>query len=1179
MGAINWTKEQLDVINSVDVNTLVSASAGSGKTAVMLERVVRLVTGENGNGKTPLRRIIMVTFNESVASELKIKIGSRLAKRLAESQDKEYLREQIEDAPLADISTMHSLCSAIIKNNFEYLGIQPSFSIVDDNEKQVLFGKAVANVMKEYRENYDYQIDILINYLGGETRFCDTLAKLYGFLEAQLDREGFLEETAFACYDGEFKKSKLAKLYLASIHEDCFDFLHQAQDWQMLFESKGLYKHLEHVKSIIDVLKKLSDTQDIEELADAVRFAPKFANAPTLPKELKDDNIEHQENYKAYKADVTNLIDKQLKGFFPLPYAEMQKELDENKEYLVRLVDILKKVCGEYFALKQKDNKMDFADLEYYAVKVMQNDELASELASNYDYICVDEYQDINAVQEYILSRLSNGKNLFMVGDIKQSIYQFRMTDPKIFLDKYRLYKQRPQYGNSFSLNSNFRSSKEVIDFVNAIFDVIMKEDMGGIDYKKESRLLQGNADYDIQSDSPVRIAHFPKEKKQLEIPDCQDGVYSVMQDAQETKSFSSQEGKYIARQIKSLVGKKQIQVSSSDGGMTYRTVKYSDIALLCATRNANVESIVDELKTAGIPVDGCKILKEKNNSCVSLFTSFVRVLDNRRQDIPLAEILTSKVFANFTYKDLTTIKTAAGKVDFFHEAVDKYVKELDDDLAKRLKSFFETVDGYRRMASFMGVDSLLRRIIEDFNYRAYMTAVEDGAGELAGLESFIQSLSGKPYNNSLSKFVEAVDATAEFGKVSGEVGYEGDCVVTNTIHSSKGLEYPIVFIIDAARELSLMELNSSNIIYDKTYGFAIKSVDEQDRLYEDSLPFKMMKKFKVKDLTEEKMRLFYVAVTRARNMLYITATGGLGKSRGANKKSFGQEKIKTPLSMIDWLNNVAVECPSFYDKYFDGDAELEDTQDITQEEKCCKRKLVDIGKANEFAVDLQKNYAYEPSTALLVKHTVTAVNNAYYDSLSGNLADDDGAEILDAFKDGDFSDEETADKRNSADEGVAYHRVLECIDYDCFTQDDVTDRLDAMVEQGLLSQEQRAFIDPESILECLQSDVMQQARKYPHYREKQFMLNLPANEFLNIDSDDKVLLQGTVDLFIQGSDRGGENILVDFKFSRKSAEQVKKRYQRQLELYAMAIEECLGVKVDKKIIFMLGKNKIIIYD
>ncbi|MDE6605567.1 MAG: UvrD-helicase domain-containing protein [Clostridia bacterium] len=1177
MGAINWTKEQLDVINSVNVNTLVSASAGSGKTAVMLERVVRLITGENGNCKTPLRRIIMVTFNESVASELKSKIGSRLAKRLLESQDKEYLREQIEDAPLADISTMHSLCSTIIKNNFEYLGIQPSFSIVDDNEKQVLFGKAVANVMKEYRENYDYQIDILINYLGGEDRFCDTLAKLYSFLEAQLDREAYLEEVAFACYDGDFKKSKLAKLYLADIHKDCFDLLHQAQEWQMLFESKGLFKHFDHIQSIIDFLNKLLETKDIADLAEVVRFAPKFANVPPLSKAQKDDNIEHQENYKAYKAEVTALLDKQLKALFPLPYAQMQEDLNKNKEYLVRLVNILKKVCAEYSSLKQKDNKMDFADLEYYAVKVMQNDALASELASNYDYICVDEYQDINAVQEYILTRLSSGKNLFMVGDIKQSIYQFRMTDPRIFLDKYRLYKQRPQQGNSFSLNSNFRSCKEVIDFVNAIFDVIMKEDMGGIDYKKESRLLQGNLDYDVQSETAIRIAHFSKEIKQLDIPVSQDGVYSVMQDAQEAKSFSCQEGKYIAKQIKSLVGKKQIQVSSADGAMTYRTIRYSDIALLCATRNSNVESIVGELKTAGIPVDGGKILKEKNNTCVSLFTSFLRVLDNHRQDIPLAEVLTSKVFANFTYGDLTKIKMRAGKVDFFHEAVDKYVKEQDDGLATQLKLFFEIIAKYRAIASFMKIDWLLRKIIEDFNFRAYMTAVEDGASELAGLESFIQSLSGKPYNNSLSKFVEAVDASADFGKVSGEVGFEGDCVVTNTIHSSKGLEYPIVFIIDAARELSLIELNRSNIIYDKTYGFAIKSVEEQDRFYEDSLPFRIMKKFKVKDLIEEKMRLFYVATTRARNMLYITATGGLGKSRGENKKPFGQERIKTPLSMIDWLNNVAVECPAFYQKYFDVDAEQEDMQDIAQGESVRKRQLIDIGNANAFANDLQKNYAFEPSTTLLVKHTVTAVNNEYYNKLSGSFAKDDVAEIFDAFKDGDFSDEEVADKRNSADEGVAYHRVLECIDYACFTQDDVIVQLDAMVEQGLLSQDQRALIDPISILECLQSEVMQQARTYPHHREKQFMLNLPACEFLNIDSDDKVLLQGTVDLFIQGGGKGGENILVDFKFSRKSEEQVKKRYQRQLELYAMAIEECLGIKVDKKVIFMLGKNKTII--
>ena len=1174
MGAINWTKEQLEVINSVDTNTLVSASAGSGKTAVMIERVVRIVTGENCSTKTPLKRIIMVTFNESVASELKSKISVQLAKRLAISDDKDYIRKQIEDIPIADISTMHSLCAMIIKNNFEFLGIQPSYSIVDEGEKQVLFGKAIDNVMKEYRVNYDYQVDILINYLGGERRFCDTLSRLYGFLEAQLDRDAYLDEISLSNYDGDFKSGKLAKKYIAEIHQTFFDYLNQGQDFQTLFESAGLNKHIEHVTSIIAFLKDLYNTKDIEQLADVVRYAPKFADVPQLPKDKKDEYAERQENYKNYKASVKSLIDK-LKKFFPMPYSQMQYELDENKEYLTLLVDILKKVYAEYSALKRKDNKMDFADLEYYAVKAMQNDAIAKELADSYDYICVDEYQDVNAVQEYVLTRLSNGKNLFMVGDIKQSIYQFRMTDPKIFLSKYRLYKQKPQYGNSFSLNANYRSCKEVIDFVNCIFDVIMKEDMGGIDYKKESRLLQGNMGYEAQSDMPIRIAHFTKEQKALDLPALADGVYSVREDAQESKTFSSQEGKYIAKQIKSLVGKKQIQVSTADGSMAYRSVKYSDITLLCSTRSNNVASIVDELKSAGIPVDSANILNEKNNSCVSLFTSFIRVLDNYRQDIPLVEVLTSNVFADFSYKDMTTIKMAYPKEDFFHQAVDRYCKEQSDELSEALREFFAMLGKYRRISSFMGVSSLLRILIADFNYRQYMTMVEDGMSEFVGFESFIQSLESKPYDVSLSKFVEAADSTEDFGKVSGEVGFEGDCVVTNTIHSSKGLEYPIVFIIDAAKEVNLMDLNSANIIYDKTYGLAIKNIEEQDRFYEDSLPLLMLREVKVKDVIEEKMRLFYVATTRARNMLFITATGGLGRSKGENRKAFGERIINNPLSMIDWLNNVAVGNKAFLDKYLDKEASAEDGYAIEEIQGDCKRKLVNLGDTNAFANALQNKYGYESSTTLLVKHTVTAVNNDYYNSLFGdsNCAKEDPDDILDTFKDGDYNDEEVIDKRNSADEGVAYHRVLECIDYNCFTVDDVIDQLDGMVEQGLLSEEQKAFIDPKSILECLQSDVMAQARKYPHYRERQFMLNLPAKEFLSIDSDDKVLLQGTVDLFIRGGDNGGENILVDFKFSHKSEEQVKKRYTKQLELYALAIEECLGIKVDKKVIFMLGKN------
>ncbi len=1170
MASINWTKEQLQVVNSIYNNTLVSASAGSGKTAVMLERVMRLVTGENGEKKIPIKRIVMVTFNESVACELKSKISAKLSDKIQERpEDGKYLREQIEDVPLCDISTMHSFCSNVIKNNFEFLGVQPSFSIVDDSEKDIIFGKAISNVLKQYKENYDYSVDILINYFGGESRFCETLSKLYGFLEAQLDRDKYLDEVAFSCYGDDFKLCALAKNFLAETHSRCVDLIDEGQSKEAYFKSAHMDKRREHVEFTLLLLNKIFNTRTLEELAETVRFAPDIAR---LPSSKKNDDADKEigNDYKAYNDSVKDFF-KSLKGVFTLSYDDAQLDIARNKKYLVSLVDMLRQVYQEYSALKKKDNKMDFADLEYYAVKAVQNDDIAKELSDSYDYICVDEYQDINAVQEYILTRLSNGKNMFMVGDVKQSIYQFRLTDPQIFLSKYREYQRKPNCGNAFSLNRNYRSEKGVIDFVNAVFDEIMRSDLGGIDYRSESRLIKGSESCDEIDARPVRIAYFAKETKELSAPIGEDGVYSVRDSAKDEEKECVQEADYIISQIRNLVGKAEIPEPSEDGKKTNRTVKYSDIVLLCSKRSESVEKIVGALKSAGIPVDGGRIVKEKPNSCVSLFCSFIRILDNYRQDIPLTDILTCGVFAPFGYKDMADIKAAYRKEKFFHEAVEKYANEKNDGIAQNLQEFFAMLDKYRRVASFVSVSRLINILIADFNYRAYMTCFEGGERELAGLDGFISSLEQKSYDRGLSKFVEALDNAPDFGKVSGEIGNEGDCVSTDTIHRSKGLEYPIVFLIDSGKQINFTDLNTQNVIYDKSYGVAIKSINEQDRFYDDSLPFKLMRRAKVKDLTEEFMRLFYVATTRAKYMLFVTATGGL-------KKDFGETSVKNPKSMIDWLNNVAVANENFAKKYIDASSR-EESDGKTESGASFKRKYLYSQNANAFLQELDCNYPFDSSTTLPLKHTVTSVNNAYYEKIYRN---DDltswDTDVIDSIKDGDIFGDEPLDKRGYADEGVAYHRVLECIDYDCYTKDDVQAQITKMIEDGLLSEEQAKFVDSQSVLECLCSPIMQEARNYPHYREKQFMLDLPACEFLDTDSNDRVLLQGTVDLFIQGKERGGENILVDFKFSRKSKQDVKKRYEKQLELYAKAVEECLGIKVDKKVIFMLEKNQTIIY-
>lgn len=1164
MSAINWTAEQQAVIDSIDKNTLVSASAGSGKTAVMLERVMRLIVGDKNAGRlpVPLRKIIIVTFNDSVASELKSKISVQLSELIGSGEyDTDYLSRQIEDIPLAEISTLHSFCGMLIKTNFEYLGIQPSYSIVDDEEKQALFGKAVENVLKKYKSNYDYELDVLINYLGGDKSFGGILARLHAFLESQLDRKKFLDEIALSSYSSDFKNSPLAKAYMRTVINRCVELSAEGQDKYSYYEVSGMDRRVEHLGGTLKYLNALLACKDIEQLSEELKLAPK---TPPIPRSKKDDEVDISvgNEYKNFNDRYKDFV-KGLKGVFDKDYKENQAIVDKNRHYVARLVDILESVADEYSKLKRKDNKMDFADLEYYAVKLLQDDGIANDISQKYEYVCVDEYQDINAVQEYVLNRVANGKNLFMVGDVKQSIYQFRMTDPQIFLTKYKAYKEDGELGSPHSLNKNYRSSKEVIDFVNKVFNKIMTEDFGGIDYRRESQLSLGNEDYEEQYDEPIRITSFTPSETDLDLPIGEDGVYSVRDSLALSKDSVYQEGLYIADKISSLVGKEMIQVTSPDGGMVYRPIRFSDIALLCPKRSDGVEKILGVLKSVGIPVDSANILKDKFNPSVALIIDFIKVLDNHRQDIPLVAILTCKVFSSLTYADMALIKREYREEKFFCDAIEKYMIEKSDGIADRLKDFFAILDKYRFASSFMSVSSLIRRILIDFDYRSFALSREGGESEYAGLERFVGKLQDKPYNSSIAKFVESADSIADFGNVSSDVTAQGDFVKTSTIHASKGLEYPIVFLIDVSKQANMRDVNVSPVVFDKNFGFAIRDVDDMERSYDDSLPMNLIKSFKSKDMIEEYMRLFYVATTRARNKLYITAT---------TPKEFGQGYVNKPKSMWDWLNNVACEDSSFMDKYYYypeedyGETDEEDGMDVA-------RKSVDKKVLQEFADMLDYKYEYQDATKMLVKHTVTAINNEYFESRfdSKRKYSNDSETLVEILKNGD--DEERADVMTSSDEGIAYHRVLECIDYDCFTVADVESRLDDMVEQGLIAEEQRNVVDTDSIFECLQSEVMQFARKYPHYREKQFMLNLPADEIMETGVKDKVLLQGTIDLFINGRAKGGENILVDFKFSRKSQKQIIERYRRQLELYATAVEECMGEKVDRKVIFVLGRN------
>lgn len=1173
MAEIKWTDEQKKVIDSRDKNTLVSASAGSGKTAVMLERLVRIVVGDKSENRAgvPLKKIVTVTFNESVAVELRSKIGGKLVELINTGvAPNDYLRAQIEDIPLADISTLHAFCSNLIKTNFEQLDIDPSFSIADDSERQVLFNKAIAEVMKKYKTNYDYDIDILIGYCKGEGEFYSTIANIYSFLESQPDRQKYLDEIALENYNGNFADSDLAKKYLQGIRDKCLECLIEGNKKHDEYVALRADRFVEHIDVHLSILDRLAGAKDLCALINETSLIPSIKSRPAAK---KDDAVmlEIAEEYAVFN-DKCKALYTDLKDVFSCGYEEAQAALDKNSVYLKKLVQVVKEVSEEYAKIKKKQNKFDFSDLEYYAVKLLSDDDTAREISSKYEYICVDEYQDINAVQEYIISRLSNGKNLFMVGDVKQSIYQFRMTDPEIFLGKYRRYQSDEDAGSPHSLNKNYRSGREIIDFVNRIFDVIMTGRCGGIDYKKESRLTLGNTDYLALDDNPVRIATFSKSKAELTAPVGGDGVYSVKDSILEDATGDYEEGVYIAKEILNLVEKGRIQVvqKDADGNVIpkWRNVRFGDIAILSATRSGGVEKIIDVLKSVGIPVDAGNLLKEKSNPSIELIADYMRVIDNHRNDVPLVSVLTS-IFGNLTYDQLAHIRKTYPEEKFFHKAVTAYAKQQKDGIASRLNKFFADLDKYRFAGGFMTVSQLIRRILADSDYATYMHTLDDGNAEYAGLEQFVAALSEKPYDASVAQFVHAMDNVEEFGKVAGDTGIQGDFVKTSTIHASKGLEYPIVFIADCAKEMNTRDVSAALVLCDKRYGMAIRSLNDKDRSYDDSLPMLFLKDIKTKEIIEEYMRLFYVAVTRAQHRLYMTAT---------SSTEFAEKEIKNPKSMWAWLNNVAYRDAAFR-KDYEVKVEEGEADEIEETSHAYSFRQPSKDAVEKFTAYFDKSYEYSEATTTPVKYTVTALNNLAYTAnhtdkttvAEGikNILEDFAEEMKDDF-------EADSDVRLFADEGIAYHRVMECIDFDCYTVGDVQKSIDGMVKKGLLTEAQKEFVDPKTILQCLSDENVSLARKYRHFREKQFMLNVPADEISATSVKDTVLLQGTVDLFINGRENGGPNILVDFKFSKKSAEQIKARYAKQIQLYAMAIEECMNTVVDRKIIYVLGQNKVI---
>lgn len=1144
MSERTWNDDQKEAIESVENNTLVSASAGSGKTAVTIERIIRII--KKG---TPVKKIVMLAFSNAVAAELKDRVTSELVKAMREEgADKEYLREQIDDVSLSDICTVHSFCGNLIKEFFEEAGVDPSYSILEPAEKEGMLDSAIDFVIKEYGEKADPLVSSLKFTFGGDGDFRKQIKRVYNFLESQPDREKWLKEA----YSGYGSGDPAAK-YLV---EECAEFLRDIKkEGETLVAALDEYpgfdiKKKEKICYIVGECAKALEKDGFDmvygtagaDLSLPMNGKMKEAGLDKISKKLgidlaivmlKYEELRAQE--KKFSLKVKNAVEKirEITAYTHKKWEEYGKKVGQ---YVGKLIEIVEKVAEKYAEEKRSENKMDFADLEYYAIKILKNDEIAKEVASRYEYVCIDEYQDTNYVQEFVLSRISNGKNLFMVGDVKQSIYQFRLTDPEIFLSKFDEYSSDANVGKLVTLNQNFRSDRRILDFVNDVFSEIMTRENGGVDYARTSMLSTKYAPVVCDEEPVIRIR--PVSSSVNETRKIGNDVYSVRDDKGNESDGARAEACCIAEIIASLVGKREIGYYVEDKPVK-RTIGYKDITLLCTKRDERVKAIIKYLCEVGIPVAGANVVKEERNAGIGILNDLLKVIDNPLQDVALVSVMKS-VFGGFDCSELANIRKEYPKQKYFYECVKLYMDEKNDDLSKKVREFSDGIASLREFSAQASVDRLLEEAISRYSFDKYVSS-RYGREDCDRMRAYVSGLAGKSYAVTLQAMLAyGEDVSISVG--SADRPEDDDCIQTSTIHSSKGLEYPVVILIDAS---SPFKFDTYDLLLDKDLGMSMRYPEEETRIKRNTLKYLACSRMLRKKNMEERMRLLYVALTRAKNMLFIT-----GKS-----SNFGTEE-KNESSFFSWLNNVACHSSAFKNKYVEeyvfeqGDEDEESVSDMLTFSKPVPQKLAEMREYLEY------KYPYENSAKTGIKHTVTGINKE-------NPEDYGTTYVNNWFEE------------DSAGTGTAYHKVMETVDYDSVDVEAVKAHINDLCAQGIIDEMSAKAVDPEIVFRCLCSDVITKARACGHMREKQFMLRVRAKDVLEDGPEDKILIQGTIDLLIPDYEKGTATV-VDFKMSRLAPKEVEKRYRRQLELYALAAENGLGLKVDKKLIYILGQDVIL---
>lgn len=1163
---MDWTKEQKEAIDFRGNNLLVSAAAGSGKTAVLIERIKTMLLED----RIPITSMLIVTFTNAAAAEMRFKLQEALMKEMEKpDSDKLFLRNQLALLGEADISTFNSFALSIVRRYFYMLDLEPDFTICDEAKADLLKKEAMSILFNDlflakdeeflhFLDNYTN----LKNYNNAERMIADAHNKISVILNKDEWKQKILSDLTDRDFNRERIKEFLfsqikyclsdAELYFSlvadrlseagvySLKEKADEDLAALQTLKSFmsggFWENGYYEFCERISvqkwSTFRVLKKYEDEKyAFEQIKDSINSIRKQGKRSfDKAKELARYNIENELEYIAESHDAVRI--------------------------LLKLTDLYDEI---YSDLKRAENLVDFTDVEHFAIRLLENPDVRLEYQNKYEHVLVDEYQDSNHIQDRLIYLVSRGDNVFMVGDVKQSIYKFRLAEPEIFTQKQEEYRKSPTNGNSpgctIELNTNFRSKKMIINSVNDVF-------MGLIDNYEREKLNQGLVDHDGRYDFPVKLVAMVTEDESGDFVD--EEIRSL--NAHEMEAYR------IAFEINSILGTEIYDNKLQKE----RKIELRDIVVLMRSVVGKAAIYADILGEHGIDVHTDDAASYFNTLEISVFVNMLKAINNKRNDLALLSFLHSPMMG-FSARELAEIRQRYRKMPFYYSLV-FYGRKNKDNLAEKCRFAVSKIKEWAGESKLLKVDELCRILITETRFYTYLGTLKGGAQRQANLKAIIDKATqfSAEYSGDLSSFLDYINSIQvkgiEIPQVS-LIGEDDNVVRIMTIHKSKGLEYPIVIIAGIGRNLIRGE-NVSDMNFHKDIGIAMTVVNKSKRMKYNTILQEIVRTRNAFDSLMEEIRILYVAMTRARDMLIM-----VGKIKSADEIKLIEKRAE----ISDTIDKKSLK--NFFSMIFPARCESDETVFTTsiagigrtgfnggnvmkENAKSCKDILERIDTAvcpEIYSRRLEYVYPYEPDTKKEVKRSVTAIVN-------------EGNQLILPDK---LSPRFISGKRvDSVQRGTINHIVFQHLPikelrsaFDAeYAQgmDAFNAYLSKLANDGKLTREDLKVVDVEGIVSFVRSDLGRRAAAADIlYREETFYL-----------MREDVLVQGTVDSYFMEKDGV---VLIDYKSNfvddpgdNELLKGIAESYKQQMDIYQKAIEEAGEMRVKERYIYLISAGKAI---